>query len=549
MPDYQIILLPKENYYDWVGAAREYVMKFGANLTPDPDSAGRYMTPQQVITIAGLPNGYPAQGDIQAWFKKNYPSLRVDYLPAKSPDEFKSKLQARIAANSRYGQASEPLKLLWPTDHAKLILGFGANPEVFRRDGLPGHDGLDIRAPNGAKVYACADGTVAGVDVYAGNSVQQPYGTSVEIQHRDGYRTLYGHLGQASVGQGAAVKAGQVVGLAGATGSTAGGYVHVTLKKQGATAAGQTNYPNDIIDPTPFIVWPVEASSSPEPPPTIQYPWPPGLCLSGVHGRSDGRMQEPDFAAVAQARVEAVKLASSAAPEDVDRLRSINPGMFILVRLFASFKGRNYGAAEFAQDLSHDMGQFYQRGIRYFEVHNEVNLIDEGWTTSWQNGREFGQWFLEVRSRLQALYPGALFGYPGLSPDGVPMSGRTNDVKFLEESDEAVHAADWIGVHCYWRDEAEMNAPAGGLGWQEYRRRYPDKLLFVTEFSNPYSDVDRRTKAQQYVKYYQLVRHAPGVGAVFSFVLSSSRGFEHEVWRDEAGNATEIPGIVGARAD
>jgi len=401
MPDYQIILLPKENYYDWVGAARDYVLKFGANLTPDPDSAGRYMTPQQVITIAGLPNGYPAQGDIQAWFKKNYPSLRVDYLPAKSLDEFKSKLQARIAANSRYGQAS---------------------------------------------------------------------------------------------------------------------------------------------------VWPVEATSSPEPPPTIQYPWLPGLCLSGVHGRSDGRMQEPDFAAVAQSRVEAVKLASSAAPEDVDRLRSINPNVFILVRLFASFKGRNYGAAEFAQDLSHDMGQFYQRGIRYFEVHNEVNLIDEGWTTSWQNGREFGQWFLEVRNRLKALYPEALFGYPGLSPDGVPMSGRTNDVRFLEESDEAVRAADWIGVHCYWRDEAEMNAPAGGLGWQEYRRRYPDKLLFVTEFSNPYSDVDRRTKAQQYVKYYQLVRHAPGVGAVFSFVLSSSRGFEHEVWRDEAGNATEIPGIVGARA-
>ena len=223
MADYQIILLPKENYYDWVGAAREYVMKFAANLTPDPDSAGRYMTPQQVITIAGLPNGYPAQGDIQAWFKKNYPSLRVDYVPAKSPDEFKAKLQARIAANSRYGQASDPLKLLWPTDYAKLILGFGANPEVFRRDGLPGHDGLDIRAPNGAKVYACADGTVAGVDVYAGDRLQQPYGTSVEIQHRDGYRTLYGHLGQASVGQGAAVKAGQVVGLAGATGRIGAG--------------------------------------------------------------------------------------------------------------------------------------------------------------------------------------------------------------------------------------------------------------------------------------------------------------------------------------
>jgi len=322
MPDYQIILLPKENYYDWVGAARDYVLKFGANLTPDPDSAGRYMTPQQVITIAGLPNGYPAQGDIQAWFKKNYPSLRVDYLPAKSLDEFKSKLQARIAANSRYGQAGEPL------------------------------------------------------------------------------------------------------------------------------------------------TWPVEATSSPEPPPTIQYPWLPGLCLSGVHGRSDGRMQEPDFAAVAQARVEAVKLASSAAPEDVDRLRQINPDMFILVRLFASFKGRNYGAAEFAQDLSHDMGQFYQRGIRYFEVHNEVNLIDEGWTTSWQNGREFGQWFLEVRSRLKALYPEALFGYPGLSPDGFPMPARTNDMRFLEESDVNVTIR-----------AADVTKASFQL-WASQQGDYPVKLLF-----------------------------------------------------------------------
>src|SRR3972149_8675246 len=106
-------------------------MKFGANLTPDPDSAGRYMTPQQVITITGLPNGSPAQGDIQAWFKKNYPSLRVDYLPAKSPDEFKAKLQARIAANSRYGQAGGPLQHPLPPPLPKHTLGFWAEPRGF----------------------------------------------------------------------------------------------------------------------------------------------------------------------------------------------------------------------------------------------------------------------------------------------------------------------------------------------------------------------------------------------------------------------------------
>ena len=73
MPDYSIILLPKDNYYDWVEAAKEYVLKFGANLTPDPDSAGRFMTPQQVITIAGMPGAYPVQGDILAWFRANLP--------------------------------------------------------------------------------------------------------------------------------------------------------------------------------------------------------------------------------------------------------------------------------------------------------------------------------------------------------------------------------------------------------------------------------------------------------------------------------------------
>ena len=39
MPDSQMMLLPKENYYEWVAAARDYVLKFGCNLTPDPQNA------------------------------------------------------------------------------------------------------------------------------------------------------------------------------------------------------------------------------------------------------------------------------------------------------------------------------------------------------------------------------------------------------------------------------------------------------------------------------------------------------------------------------
>src|SRR5512139_2664709 len=98
MPDIAVLLLPKENYWQWVEAARDYVLKFGANLRPDPATAGRYKFPQQVVVIAGLPNEYPEYGDIQAWFRQNYPTVRVNYIPSASPDTLHAALQECINA-------------------------------------------------------------------------------------------------------------------------------------------------------------------------------------------------------------------------------------------------------------------------------------------------------------------------------------------------------------------------------------------------------------------------------------------------------------------
>lgn len=542
MPDYaySIILLPKENYWGWVEAARDYVLKFGANLTPDPASAAHYMAPHQTITIAGLPNGYPAQGDIQAWFRTNYPSLPVDYIPAQTPQAFKAVLQTRLEANDQFGQQTA-FKLRWPTDYPVITQPFGANPEIYRRWGLPGHEGVDIRAPRGAPVYACADGQVARVDTYTGDPALQPYGNSVRLQHRDGYLTVYAHLLQTLVSVGEPVTAGQRIGYADATGNAAGDHLHLMLKKAGASAAGLTDYPRDILDPTPFLGLPTQ------PPPV--YPWPRSVCLAGLHGRADGPLQDADLTVVRLARIEAVKLMSTARPENVDALRAIQPDMFILVRLMASFQQRVVRPADFVSWLEYDLRQFYARGVRYFELHNEPNILGEGWTYSWQNGREFNTWFLDAFHRFKQLFPEALFGYPGLSPDGVPAPGqRTNDVQFLNESDEAARTADWVGVHCYWQSEAEMEAPGGGRGYRAYRQRYPDKLLFITEFSNVAPGLDKRLKGQQYARYYQGLRAEPGLGAAFAYVASASAGFLDETWRTENGQLTAIPGLVAARA-
>jgi hypothetical protein len=221
--------------------------------------------------------------------------------------------------------------------------------------------------------------------------------------------------------------------------------------------------------------------------------------------------------------------------------------MFIMVRLFADFRNRVVRSDEFASWVEGDMANFYNRGIRYFELHNEPNLQIEGWKYSWQDGREFGNWLIDVRNRLKAKFPEAKFVYPGLSP-GVNISGqRMDSLAFLSQGDEAVRLCDAVACHCYFIDDAAMVDQGGGLVYEEYQRRYPDKLLFITEFSNPGEIMNWQAKGRQYVNYYNSLRNKPGVGAAFSFVISASASCPHEAWRMEDGNLTDIPRVVGAR--
>jgi hypothetical protein len=545
MPEYQIILLPRDDYWTWVEAAKPYAIKFGVNVTADPNEAGRYMAPHQTVTAAGQPGGYPGEGDLRDWFRSNYPQARLDYVPAQTAAEFQQALQARVAANSRYLAVGAGIHLRWPTDFAIVNQGFGEHVEIYRRWGLPGYDGLDIFAPPGSQIYACADGKVLSIEAASTEPTAMPLGARLTLEHVDGFQTIYGRVGQAQVAVGEHVRAGQPIALAAANDRTGEG-LYLALKKSGATSAGDTLYPDDHIDPTPFLEWPSTAAPLSE---DAQFPWPPGFCLVGLHGRTDGPLEPPDHVVIGQARIEAVKLLSTARPPDVDALRAQNPNTFILMRMFASFVGRIVTAKEFAGWMAGDLAPFYAKGVRYFEVHNEPNLVPEGWTWSWASGQEFGAWFIEVRDRLKQHFPEALFGFPGLSPgDNVP-GLRQNALTFLTGADAACRAADWVGVHTYWLSDQELNSAAGGLGYLEYRRRFPNKLLFITEFSNPAPEVDKHLKAQQYVRLYQMLRTVPGLAAAFCFAVSASSGFGSETWRKEDGGLTAIPGVVGARTD
>jgi peptidoglycan glycosyltransferase len=111
-------------------------------------------------------------------------------------------------------------QFVWPVDaqYRKLV----------GDDFTPIHPGIDLGAATGAPIYA-AD---AGVVVFA-NWTDLGYGNAVVIDHGNGYQTLYGHLSQLQTYCGAKVKAGGLIGLAGATGNAYGPHLHFEIRVTG----------------------------------------------------------------------------------------------------------------------------------------------------------------------------------------------------------------------------------------------------------------------------------------------------------------------------
>ena len=102
------------------------------------------------------------------------------------------------------------------------------------------HDGLDIQAAEGDEVKTAAAGMVLRV------SDDELMGTTVVIEHEDGYTTHYSSLQTAPpVAPGQWVEAGDVIGLVGSTAAaenTMGQHLHFSVSKDG-----------EMIDPAEYV--------------------------------------------------------------------------------------------------------------------------------------------------------------------------------------------------------------------------------------------------------------------------------------------------------
>ncbi len=92
------------------------------------------------------------------------------------------------------------------------------------------HPGVDIAMGLGTPIRPIEDGTVtsAGYNFWG-------LGLVVEIDHVDGYHSLYAHLGKTYVTKGQKVTKGDYIGEIGLTGHTTGPHTHLEISKNGGT--------------------------------------------------------------------------------------------------------------------------------------------------------------------------------------------------------------------------------------------------------------------------------------------------------------------------
>ena len=119
----------------------------------------------------------------------------------------------------------------WPTTTTYISEGYGWRTwEGYTRM----HNGVDIASNCGTPIYAANDGTVVVAHPWSGGySGYNQLGNYVQIDHNNGFNTLYAHLTSYFVQQGEAVTMGQLIGTMGTTGYSFGCHLHYETRYNG----------------------------------------------------------------------------------------------------------------------------------------------------------------------------------------------------------------------------------------------------------------------------------------------------------------------------
>ena len=123
-------------------------------------------------------------------------------------------------------------RLHWPCQ-GTITSPFGPR-EIFGAEDF--HRGLDIAVPQGTAITAAEDGVVCW------SGPKNSYGNLVQVDHRNGFVTYYGHCEEILVREGQTVRRGEPIAKVGSTGRSTGPHCHFEVRWQ-----------EEPIDPRPCL--------------------------------------------------------------------------------------------------------------------------------------------------------------------------------------------------------------------------------------------------------------------------------------------------------
>ena len=115
---------------------------------------------------------------------------------------------------------------LFPLKEAVLTSDFGQRSDPFTGKKTY-HPGIDLAAPAGSPVMACAAGRIKEI------SYSKVYGNYIILAHTDGRASLYGHLSKVCASLNETVKSGTIIGAVGSTGMSTGPHLHFEIHEHG----------------------------------------------------------------------------------------------------------------------------------------------------------------------------------------------------------------------------------------------------------------------------------------------------------------------------
>lgn len=516
--------------------------KSNTTIGPSYDDAGIGDLEDKTAVLWDLPP--EEHQEFRDWFAQYYPGTVVEFMPANNP------LPPAFAFTH------------WPTVDRTVTQEFGANPQNYVQFGLPGHEGVDIRAATGSPIYAVADGVV---HVIHPADDGHNYGIHVRLNHADGsHQTIYAHLQSIAAGLvvGTAVAGGQQIGKADNTGNSFGSHLHLTYKRPGLAFVDPAGneWPSNIHNPTallaalPGVTWPGGSPGIPgseinpplNPPDPEPEPQPPPYQYNGravtfapsLHSPADDWRWPTVNSLIAGLGV-GVKFLSHGVNAD---WVGGYAGRFRMCRLFwnnPAGDSKKTPQQKWDQDWKSDFARMYNAGIRIFEIHNEPRLNSEGMGHQWNNAQEWGAWLSGMVDIIRAQYPQALLYYPGESP-GVPWTDQFSftNVAWPMVRDKmqgfCMHSYSGSAVFNTAVDEIVSQV----VGLQAYLNLQVP--LIVSEAS-----VNRGTdywmKASTYVEVEKRLRTMPGVEGVAWYISDWYNPPPEQAGHGESWYGTALP--------